>query len=206
MVFNTRTHEHASQTAGPYVHIGLVPPIAGLDNMYDGNYLGATMVNENTRGERVRIRGQIFDGFQTPLLDAIIELWQADASGIFCSSQASSTKSGPNFMGWGRQPTSHDDGSFIFETIKPGKVPYKDTGIFQAPHICVWIAARGINLGLHTRMYFSDEEEANSTDPILNSLEHQSRVETLTAKLLRTGEYEFNIHLQGEHETIFFDV
>ncbi|TIX03393.1 MAG: protocatechuate 3,4-dioxygenase subunit alpha, partial [Mesorhizobium sp.] len=90
----------------------------------------------------------------------------------------------------------------LFQTIKPGRVPFRD-GRLMAPHITLWIVARGINIGLHTRLYFSDEEKANAEDPILARIEHRLRVPTLIAK--RQGDtYVFDVHLQGEKETVFF--
>jgi protocatechuate 3,4-dioxygenase alpha subunit len=110
----------------------------------------------------------------------------------------------PNFTGWGRCPTRAEDGVYSFETIKPGKVPFKD-GRKQAPHITFWIVARGINLGLHTRMYFPEESEANAADPLLQRIEHRDRVATLIAA--RDGAtYTFDIRLQGENETVFLDI
>jgi protocatechuate 3,4-dioxygenase, alpha subunit len=95
-------------------------------------------------------------------------------------------------------------GEFAFETIKPGAVPFND-GRPMAPHVTLWIVARGINIGLQTRMYFSDEEEANAKDPVLARIEHRVRVPTLIGK--REGDIvTFDIHLQGENETIFFDI
>ena len=84
-------------------------------------------------------------------------------------------------------------------------MPFRD-GRLQAPHVTFWIVARGINLGLHTRMYFPDEEAANAEDPVLTRIEHQSRVPTLIAKADGAGTYRFDIRLQGEGETVFFDV
>ena len=96
-----------------------------------------------------------------------------------------------------------ETGECVFETIKPGRVPFPD-GRLMAPHITLWIVARGINIGLHTRMYFGDEAEANAEDPILARIEHRVRVPTLIAA--RDGDtYTFDIHLQGEKETVFFD-
>jgi protocatechuate 3,4-dioxygenase alpha subunit len=110
----------------------------------------------------------------------------------------------PNFAGWGRSPTNMQTGEYIFHTIKPGKVPFRD-GRPMAPHATFWIVARGINLGLQTRMYFGDEKEANEADPILSRIEHRIRVPTLIAE--RKGDtYTFDIRLQGEGETIFFDI
>ena len=91
-----------------------------------------------------------------------------------------------------------------FETIKPGRVPYPD-GRMQAPHITMWVVARGINIGLQTRMYFPDEEKANGEDPVLGRIEHRVRVPTLIAEKVDGG-YRFDIHLQGEKETVFFDI
>jgi protocatechuate 3,4-dioxygenase alpha subunit len=96
------------------------------------------------------------------------------------------------------------DGEFRFETIKPGRVPFRD-GRLMAPHISFWIVARGINLGLSTRMYFADEETANAEDPVLARIEHRVRVPTLLAPRDGNG-YRFDIHLQGDKETVFFDI
>jgi protocatechuate 3,4-dioxygenase alpha subunit len=95
-------------------------------------------------------------------------------------------------------------GEFAFETIKPGRVPFRD-GRMMAPHITFWIVARGINIGLQTRMYFGDEQKANEEDPILQRIEHKVRVPTLIARA-EGNTYHFDIHLQGENETVFFDI
>jgi protocatechuate 3,4-dioxygenase alpha subunit len=94
-------------------------------------------------------------------------------------------------------------GACVFQTIKPGRVPFPD-GRMMAPHINLWIVARGINLGLNTRVYFPDEEAANAADPILARIEHPARAATLIAR--KDGDaYLFDVHLQGENETVFFD-
>ena len=111
----------------------------------------------------------------------------------------------PNFTGFGRRPVDLETGAFVFETVKPGRVPYPD-GRLQAPHVTFWIVARGINIGLHTRMYFADEPGANAEDPVLTGLKHQDRLPTLFAGYEGTNEYRFDIRLQGDNETIFFDV
>ncbi|WP_105404331.1 protocatechuate 3,4-dioxygenase subunit alpha [Neorhizobium sp. T7_12] len=196
--------ESASQTAGPYVHIGCTPNFSGLTGVYDTDLGSGPMVNDQTRGERITIRGFIYDGANTPLKDAMIEIWQADADGYYNSPSETRGKADPNFFGWARQPGDMATGEFAFETIKPGKVPFRD-GRPMAPHVTFWVVARGINLGLNTRMYFSDEEEANAADPILSRIEHRVRVPTLIGK--RDGNtVTFNIYLQGENETIFFDI
>ncbi|MDX8535070.1 protocatechuate 3,4-dioxygenase subunit alpha [Mesorhizobium sp. VK25A] len=197
-----RLKESPSQTAGPYVHIGLTPNFCGIGGVYASD-LGSTMVNGETKGERIELRIRVLDGTGTPLKDALIEIWQADAEGLYNSATELRGAADPNFQGWGRQPTDMDTGVCLFRTIKPGRVPFRD-GRLMAPHITLWIVARGINIGLNTRLYFSDEEKANAEDPILARIEHRLRVPTLIAE--RQGEtYVFDIHLQGEKETVFFD-
>lgn len=188
--------ETPSQTAGPYVHIGCVPNFCGIKGVYAGDP-GWVIVNEKTKGERVTVRGTIFDAEGAPLLDAMIEVWQADADGIYAAGDA-------DFSGWGRRAGDYETGEWTFETIKPGRVPYHD-GPPMAPHIGFWIVARGINLGLNTRMYFPDELEANAEDPVL-ALVDAARVPSLVAVKESAGQYRFDIYLQGENETVFFDV
>lgn len=195
--------ESASQTAGPYVHIGCVPTFAGIEGVYPKD-LGSSMVNGKTKGERITVTGRVTDGSGTPLKDAMIEIWQADAAGMYNSPSDLRGSADPDFTGWGRQPTTGENGVYVFETIKPGRVPFPD-GRMQAPHISFWIVARGINTGLCTRMYFGDEEKANAEDPLLARIEQKVRVPTLIAE--RNGNsYRFDIHLQGENETVFFDI
>ena len=195
--------ETPSQTAGPYVHIGLTPNFCDISGVYEGD-LGTAMVNDKTTGERIIVTGRIFDGAGALVRDAVIEIWQADGAGLYNSPSEMRGTADPNFTGWGRCPTRAEDGVYSFETVKPGKVPFKD-GRRQAPHITFWIVARGINLGLHTRMYFPEESEANNADPLLLRIEHRDRVATLIAA--RDGStYTFDIRLQGENETVFLDI
>ena len=197
-----RLRETPSQTAGPYVHIGLTPNFVGIGGVYDRD-LGLTMVNERTAGERVRLVVTMFDGAGAPLKDALVEVWQADAAGFYASPAEMRGHADPEFAGWGRCPADMESGACVFETIKPGRVPFPD-GRMMAPHISLWIVARGINLGLHTRVYFPDEEEANAADPVLSRIEHRARVATLIAR--KDGDaYLFDVHLQGALETVFFD-
>lgn len=199
----SRLNESPSQTAGPYVHIGLTPNFSGITGVYDSD-LGATMVEEGAEGERIIIEGSVCDGTGTQLKDAVLEIWQADAAGLYNSPTETRGTADLAFSGWGRSPTDMDSGEFRFDTIKPGRVPFGD-GSLQAPHISFWIVARGINTGLHTRMYFGDEDAANSEDPLLARIEHKIRIPTLVAP--RSGNtYRFDIHLQGERETVFFDI
>ena len=203
--------ETASQTAGPYVHIGLAPQQAGFD-IFENNF-GSVLVNDKTLGERIRIEGRVFDGIGTVLKDVLIELWQANAEGKYAhpADRQPGKQLDPGFRGWGRALTDFETGVFSFDTIKPGPVEGRD-GRAMAPHASLWIVARGINLGLNTRVYFSDEAEANSKDAVLNIIEWEARRRTLIAERLdrRTDAgaavYRFDIRLQGEGETVFFDV
>lgn len=202
-----RLKESPSQTAGPYVHIGATPNWVEITGVWNED-LGLALVGPETKGERIFVKGRVFDGSGTPLKDALIEIWQADAEGLYNSPQEKRGQADPHFTGWGRQPTDGTTGEYKFETIKPGRVPYKD-GRLMAPHITFWIVARGINIGLHTRMYFSDEEKANAECPVLARIEHKVRVPTLIASRREENgvtAYTFDIHLQGEKETVFFDI
>lgn len=193
--------ESPSQTAGPYVHIGLTPNFSGITGVisYD---LGANMLAGETTGERITITGRVLDGSGAPVSDAVLELWQADAEGEYRSSALTPGA----FQGWGRQPVL-EDGRYTFETIKPGRVLGPD-GKLMAPHVSLWIVARGINIGLQTRIYFSDEAEANASDYVLNKVMDPRRRGTLIAKRQdgTPSRYELDIHLQGESETVFFDI
>ena len=204
--------ETASQTAGPYVHIGLAPQQAGFD-IFENNF-GSVLTNARTRGERIRIEGRVFDGIGTVLKDVLIEIWQANAEGRYAhpADRQSGKALDENFRGWGRSCTDFDSGVYGFDTIKPGVVTGRVSGQssrFMAPHINVWVVARGINLGLNTRLYFSDEAAANQKDAVLNLIEWEQRGATLVAQREDKGGavvYRFDIRLQGEGETVFFDV
>jgi protocatechuate 3,4-dioxygenase alpha subunit len=196
--------ESPSQTAGPYVHIGCTPNFSGIHGVYEKDLGSGPLCNERTKGERITIRGFVYDGSGTSLKDALVEIWQADADGFYQSPSETRGKADPEFLGWGRCPGDMATGEFVFETIKPGRVPFTD-GRPMAPHITFWIVARGINIGLHTRMYFPEEEAANAQDPVLNRIELKARVPTLVASKVGST-YTFDIHLQGEKETIFFDI
>ena len=196
-----RLKETPSQTAGPYVHIGCTPNFLGIGGIYP-NDLGSAMINAKTAGERIAVTGRAFDGAGEPLRDALIEIWQADAKGFYNS--PGDTRADKDFAGWGRRPVNLESGEFRFETIKPGAVALAD-GRRQAPHITFWIVARGINIGLHTRMYFPEEEKANAACPVLSRAGPPKRRQTLVAR--RDGStYTFDIRIQGENETVFFDI
>ena len=197
--------ESPSQTAGPYVHIGTTPNFVGIHGVFGKDLWSGPLYTEETKGERITIRGTVIDGSGTPLRDALVEIWQADAEGLYNSPGETRGQADPSFLGWGRCPADMGSGEFVFETIKPGCVPFKD-GRPMAPHITVWIVARGINIGLHTRMYFPEEDAANAADPVLGRIELKNRIPTLIAARQADGSYRFDIHLQGPHETVFFDI
>jgi protocatechuate 3,4-dioxygenase alpha subunit len=200
--------ETASQTAGPYVHIGLIPKQAGFD-IFENN-IGETLVTPETKGERIRIEGRIFDGAGAVVRDALVEIWQADSFGRH--NHPADRQDGPvdaSFRGWGRTGTNFETGLWHFDTIKPGRVAARRGHGRMAPHVSLWIVARGLNIGLSTRLYFGDEEAANAEDPVLRIVEQPERRKTLIARREdRDGTpcYVLDIHLQGEKETVFFDV
>ncbi|UTG95876.1 hypothetical protein KEM44_13815 (plasmid) [Sinorhizobium meliloti] len=111
--------ETASQTAGPYVHIGLTPNFCGIGGVYEGD-LGASMVNDKTLGQRITVTGRVIDGAGMPLRDALLEIWQADAAGLYNSPSELRGTADPNFTGWGRSPTSDEDGRLHFRDGEAG--------------------------------------------------------------------------------------
>ncbi|WP_306005848.1 protocatechuate 3,4-dioxygenase subunit alpha [Aquicoccus porphyridii] len=197
--------ETPSQTAGPYVHIGLAPGAAGFD-IYERE-LGWDIAGPNARGERIRVEGVVIDGTGSPIKDVMLEAWQANSDGIHAHPEHPGEVE-EGFRGWGRVITDFETGEWGFDTVKPGPVPGRN-GTMMAPHINLWIVARGINLGLNTRLYFNDEAEANANDPVLNLIEWERRRQTLIARRVeRDGHalYRFDIKVQGEDETVFFDI
>lgn len=181
--------ETPSQTAGPYVHIGTMPAHAGLPVRQNE----ALNVIE-APGERIVIEGIVIDGSGAPVKDAMLELYQADSKG----------RVGDNTL-WGRAAAVFETGEFRFDTVRPGALGYRD-GRMQAPHLTLLIFARGINIHLHTRMYFPEDEAAHAADPALNRVEQIHRRRTLIAEKKKDGYYRFVIHLQGDQETVFFDM
>lgn len=184
-----------SQTVGPFFHYGLLDK--GGENI---------LVTEQTRGQRIYISGRVIDGNGDPISDALLEIWQADSSGIYNHpTDPNHAKADKHFAGFGRVGTNND-GQFTFKTVKPGAVAFDETKQ-QAPHINVRVFARGMLTHAYTRLYFSDEADANADDPVFN-LVPADRQHTLVAHL-EAGElptYCFNVVLQGEHETAFFDL
>jgi protocatechuate 3,4-dioxygenase alpha subunit len=201
--------ETPSQTAGPYVHIGLIPHQAGFD-IFENDF-GNVMAGRSTLGERIRIEGRVLDGLGAPCRDVLVEIWQANAAGRYNhpADQQSDKALDSLFRGWGRTGTDFTSGLYQFDTIKPGPVIGRRGYKPMAPHVNLWLAARGINIGLATRMYFEDEATLNEQDPVLRMIEPAIRRQTLLARREnRDGGvvYVFDIRLQGDQETVFFDV
>ena len=196
--------ETPSQTAGPYVHIGLAPGAAGFD-IYKSE-LGWDIAGPDAIGERITVEGLVIDGTGAPVKDVMLEVWQADANGIYPHPEdPRAAEVAKGFRGWGRVITDFDTGLWSFDTIKPGAVPGR-MGRVQAPHLNLWIVARGINVGLNTRLYFPEDNAAHAADPILSMIEQRHRVKTLIAQKMAPGKYRFDIRLQGDDETVFLDI
>jgi protocatechuate 3,4-dioxygenase alpha subunit len=196
--------ETPSQTAGPYVHIGLAPGAAGFET-YEQE-LGWDITGPNAKGERIRVEGLVIDGTGSPIKDVMLEVWQANADGNYAHPECGPVEEG--FRGWGRVLTDFETGEWAFETVKPGATKGRE-GALMAPHISLWIVARGINVGLNTRMYFDDESEANAKDGVMSLIEWENRRGTLVAtRSLRDDQiiYRFDIRVQGDGETVFFDI
>jgi protocatechuate 3,4-dioxygenase alpha subunit len=202
-------HETASQTAGPYLHIGMMPHAAGLDMRRDERW--HVLTGEGAEGPRIRLEGTITDGNGALVRDAMVEIWQADAGGRYPHPDDPRGRDADKaFRGWGRAVADFGTGLWWFETVKPGAVPGRH-GAPMAPHVNVALFARGINVHLTTRVYFADEAEANAADPVLRLIEAESRRATLMARRQEGGGpgpavYRFDIRLQGDNETVFLDV
>lgn len=196
--------ETASQTAGPYVHIGLAPGAAGFSIF--AQELGQDIAGPTAPGERIRVEGLVTDATGAPVKDVLIEVWQADANGIYPHpDDPRHAECAPGFRGWGRVITDFDTGLWAFDTIRPGPVPGR-SGRIQAPHISFWLVSRGINIGLNTRMYFPEDDGLHAADPVLTLIEQQHRRATLIATRTAPGRYRFDIRLQGDGETVFLDI
>lgn len=195
--------ETASQTAGPYVHIGLALAIAGLSPRDEE--IWNRMAAPDAAGEQIEVVGTVIDGNGDWVRDALLEAWQADAQGEY---QCDFDLHKP-FNSFGRTATTVESGGeWALTTVKPGAVTTAD-GRLMAPHINLAIFARGINVQLNTRLYFDDEAEANAACPVLNALPSVTRRATLIARREQGTNghprYRFDIRLQGEGETVFFD-
>jgi len=192
-----RHRETPSQTAGPYVHIGCMPTHAGNPGSF-ATEIGTSPIRDGAAGEIVTITGAVLDGQGLAVRDAMIETWQADARGRF----PGDPRADPNVIGFARLAADGATGEFTLRTVKPGRTPARGGGT-QAPHISLWIVARGINTGLQTRLYFEGD---TADDPLLARIEHRPRAETLIATRTGPGAFRFDIRLQGAGETVFLDL
>lgn len=179
-----------SQTVGPYYRIGL------------GYQFTTAACTEHTPGEHISVQGVLYDGFGLPVPDAQLEIWQADYEGRLAGIDAGSGVPDAGFRGFARIALD-DAGRFLFRTVKPGSIIAQETQK-QAPHISIMIFMRGLLKHLYTRMYF-EGDPMNESDPTLQAVPQDQR-HTLLAQPVagKPGEYTWNIHLQGQHETAFF--
>ncbi|HZZ89784.1 MAG TPA: protocatechuate 3,4-dioxygenase subunit alpha [Caulobacteraceae bacterium] len=203
------------QTLGPFFHYAL-PWAGGADLVAGAEGLGARtdLIPEGhdllarsehgprAGGEPIEIVGRVSDADGHPLSDALVEIWQANPEGRYASDADPRRELpiDPGFVGFGRSATG-PDGSFRFRTLKPGRVPGPGNSL-QAPHIAVSVMGRGILKRLVTRLYF-DGEPTNSEDTIL-ALAPDARRGTLMARF-EGGVWRFDIRLQGDDETVFFE-
>jgi protocatechuate 3,4-dioxygenase alpha subunit len=188
-----------SQTVGPYFKYGLTP-----NGEYEWNdAFTNNLLTPDVSGERIRVEGKVYDGDGAVVSDCMLEIWQADAQGRFSDPQDKRALPNSSFKGFGRCGTDKS-GGYAFDTIKPGSVPDAD-GKPQAPHILLAVFARGVLLHLYTRIYF-DDEAGNAGDPVLAQVPADRRA-TLIARRAGAGSvYTLDVHLQGDNETVFFDV
>jgi protocatechuate 3,4-dioxygenase, alpha subunit len=182
----------SSQTVGPYLHIGLA--WLTTDNL----------VAPGVAGDPITIDGRVTDGDGVPVIDAVVEIWQANSTGRYPHPEDTGTAPlEPSWHGFGRVPTD-SDGRFRFTTIKPGRVPAPGGGL-QAPHINVTIFMRGMLKQLITRIYFADDP-ANGEDPVLQSVPPDRRATLLAIPQAGSpNALVWNVRLQGEDETVFFE-
>lgn len=188
-----------SQTVGPYFKYGLTP---GGDYQWNDAFSN-DLVTSEVSGERIRIIGRVFDGDGKEVPDSMLEIWQADSQGRFADPQDSRSIPNVAFRGFGRCGTD-SKGGYSFHTIKPG--PVAGPNELQAPHILLAVFARGMTQQAQTRIYFEDEP-ANAKDPILALVPAERRATLIASR--EPGDiatYRFDIHLQGDLETVFFDL
>lgn len=191
-----------AQTIGPYFAYCLTPEPWGRTGIASNRLAGP-----KTQGEHVVIEGRVLDGAGEVVSDALIELWQANAAGRYRhpADDRDDLDLDDGFTGFGRCMTDAT-GAFSFETVKPGRVPGPGNQI-QAPHVGLIVQARGMLSHAFTRLYFSDEADANGEDPVLALVEDARRPTLIAVREEGAGGpiYRLDIVLQGEDETVFFD-
>jgi protocatechuate 3,4-dioxygenase alpha subunit len=198
-----------SQTVGPFFAYGLTPQ-GRCQWDPNGSYSWKNTVTDNlvtpdATGTRIRIEGRVIDGDGKAINDAMLEIWQADGQGRYANPRDNRALPNTQFKGFGRSATDKE-GVYSFDTIKPGPVPGPN-GANHAPHIVVCIFSRGMLRQVYTRLYFPDEA-ANAADPILGLVPADRRGTLIAHKEMRGGEavYRFDIRVQGDNETVFFDI
>jgi protocatechuate 3,4-dioxygenase alpha subunit len=189
-----------SQTVGPYFHYGLAPRDYDFSEVFHNN-----LVTPDASGERIRIEGRVIDAEGQGINDSLVEIWQADSAGRYAHPADRRALPNASFKGFGRVATDAS-GAYSFETIKPGAVPGPN-GAAQAPHILMAVFSRGMLRHVYTRIYFSDETK-NDGDPILALVPPERRATLIAKRADRNGHavYTFDIRLQGDGETVFFDI
>jgi len=180
-----------SQTVGPFLAIGLPWPD------------GPDVVDPATPGA-ITISGRVLDGASAPVPDALVETWQAAPDGSFAHPDDPRGGGDPHFRGFGRCATD-GQGRYHIVTLRPGPFPGRSGGA-EAPHLDVSVLARGLLDRVVTRIYFADEQTANAADPVLCTIREPARRATLIAVPEPGGDLRFDIWLQGERETVFFDL
>ena len=195
----TTLKQTPSQTVGPYFAYGLCP------QQYDFDFRSlftAALADREAQGEHITIVGQVFDGNGEAIFDAMLEISQVDSEGRYPASRAECAASG--FRGFARVGTGTDpQRRFIVDTVKPGRASAK-----EAPHLNVIVTMRGMLLHTFTRIYFDDEAAANERDPVLLAVPVERRATLIARREPGTGNavYRFDIHMQDENETVFFDL
>ncbi len=180
------------QTAGPFLHIGCMPNKIKINNLYK-NDLGKVPFKNKNEIEMITVEGSVFDGNGIALDDVMLETWQCDENGQFF---------GDN--GFARFIPDKLTKKFRLFTVKPGQVENLDEKN-QSPHICLSISSRGLNMTLNTRIYFEGDDLIN--DPILSMIKNnKGNIDSLVAKKIQKNIYVFNVFLQGNKETVFFDI
>lgn len=178
-----------SQTVGPFFDYALP-------------YRGGGDIVAPWQPEAITVHGTVFDGAGTPVPDALLEIWQADEAGALRPAPGALARDGHTFTGFGRAATDAI-GHYVFHTVRPGAVTDRQ-GRPQAPHLALAVFARGVTLHLFTRIYLPDNAEVNGADPLLSALP-ADRAQTMLARHESGSDYRFDVHLQGEQETVFLD-
>jgi protocatechuate 3,4-dioxygenase, alpha subunit len=195
----TTLKQTPSQTVGPYFAYGLCPEQYNFDLK---SLFTPAVADHEAAGEHITVVGQVFDGDGNVVGDAMIEVSQLDSEGRYPASRAEVEASG--FRGFARVGTGTDaQKRFIVETVKPGRASAD-----EAPHLDVIVTMRGMLLHTFTRIYFDDEAAANESDPVLGLVPAARRGTLVARREPGTSKtvYRFDIHMQGDKETVFFDL